>query len=228
MIAQLLAERFPHEYDLNTDNLKLDISTFDTPFILTDHKSCNQCHLNSQRADRNDCNEEILKINPSGKTVSVINFEDYIVQFCKTKLKVNKRCDYLLFDDSNNHYKIAFCDLTCSEEKWVEKNKGSYPDGKRAFATLQMMQSIEYLLHEPLLSVAILTFSEKVCIFGWREYNVPAVPKVPNRRSFTANVEAFLTTPSNMAKTLKTDVKCLDHDFHFIQVKYPTEYNWKD
>ena len=86
-----------------------------------------------------------------------------------------------------------------------------------------MMQSVEYLLNEPLLSFEILTFIEKVCIFGWREYNVP---KVPERKSFTSNIEAFLTTPSNMAKTLQTEIKYLDHKFLFMQVKYPTEYNW--
>ena len=223
MISQILSERFPHEYDLNSRDIRLDIHSFDEPFVLTDNKSCNQCRSNPERTDRSNCNEEILKINPAGKTVSVLNFEEYITQFCNTKLNVTKRCDYLLFDDSNNHQKIAFCDLTCSERKWVERNEGHYAEGKRAHATSQMMQSVEYLLNEPLLSFEILTFIEKVCIFGWREYNVP---KVPERKSFTSNIEAFLTTPSNMAKTLQTEIKYLDHKFLFMQVKYPTEYNW--
>ena len=158
--------------------------------------------------------------------VSVLNFEEYITQFSHTQLDVTKRCDYLLFDDSNHHQKIAFCDLTCSESKWVEKNNGFCPEGKRAYATYQMKQSIECLLNEPLLSVDLLTFIEKVCIFGWREYNVPEAATAPQRKSFTSNLEAFLTTPSNMAKILKTDTKCLGHHFIFVQVKYPTVYPW--
>ena len=75
-----------------------------------------------------------------------MDFEKYVNQFDNTVAAMRDRCDYLLVDATDEHNKIAFCDLTCSEEKYVNPNDGKYPLGKRAKASSQMRKSLASLL----------------------------------------------------------------------------------
>ena len=88
-----------------------------------------------------------------------------------------------------------------------------------------MKKSMECLLQEPLLQNFIMTFPEKVCLFGWRDYDVPD-NTTPMRGNALRNMQAFINTPSSKSKTLSTQVKVLSHGFNFVQVKYPTVYQW--
>ena len=222
MIYKLLLHRFPIDHSLNPQKIKLDSSVFSFDFILTDPKACDSCQNNPQRKDRMDCNREVLKVHVEDDEVTVINLEEYLGQYKFAK----EKCDYLLVDNTENHRKFSFCDLTCSDEKYVESNKGRYPEGKRVKVKHQMVQSMEYLLDEPLLAHFILTFAEKHCVFGWRDYNVPAIPSVPSRNNVLGNMQAFGITPSSMAKVIKIEERIKEHDFLFVQVKYPHEYGW--
>ena len=89
----------------------------------------------------------------------------------------------------------------------------------------QMEKSMECLMQDPLLKVFIVTFPEKVCLFGWRDYDVPE-NSTPKRGNALRNMQAFIKTPSSKSKTLSTQVNVLDHGFDFVQVKYPTVYQW--
>lgn len=226
MIVQLLQERFPNNYGIDTTHVSVPASVHIGTFALTDNKACEDCHQQLGRIDRRNCDEEILKIGSNGQEVTVVNFEKYISQFDGTPANIRERCDYLLVDDTENHRKIAFCDLTCSDGKWVEPNTGKYSEGKRAKAKKQMMASIKTLLNVPLLDHAILTFAEKICLFGWREYEFPEVPTLPQRRNVIHNMQAFMTTPSAMARQLRQKMDIAEHGFLFIQQKYPNVYNW--
>lgn len=89
-----------------------------------------------------------------------------------------------------------------------------------------MEKSIDcLLLQEPLLKNFIVTFPEKVYLFGWRDYDVPD-NTTPMRGNALRNMQAFINTPSSKSKTLSTQVKVLSHGFYFVQVKYPTVYQW--
>lgn len=226
MIVWLLRERFPNNYGIDTTYVSVPVSVEVGAFVLTDHKACGDCHRKPGRMDRNTCDEGILKIESNGQEVTVVNFEEYISQFDGILENIRERCDYLLLDDTENHRKIVFCDLTCSDSKWVEPNTGKYSEGKRAKARKQMMASIKTLLSVPLLDHAILTFAEKICLFGWREYGVPEVPIVPQRCDVIHNMQAFMTTPSAMAGQLRQEMDIAKHGFLFIQQKYPNVYNW--
>ena len=222
MIYNLLLHRFPIEYSLDPQKVKLDCRVCSSDFILTDPKACDSCQSNSQRKNRMDCNREVLKVYVENDEVTVINLEEYLGQYKFAK----EKCDYLLVDNTENHRKISFCDLTCSDEKYVEPNKGVYSAGKRVKAKHQMVQSMEYLLDESLFAQFILTFAQKHCVFGWRDYNVPAVSLTPSRNNVLGNMQAFGITPSSMAKEIKTQERIKEHDFIFVQVKYPNEYVW--
>lgn len=226
MMRHLLAQRFPSEFGLNPDTITLLLEVKKGSFTLSDSKACTACKAVPSRTGRVSCNEEILNIQ-SSVDVAVLDFERYIQQFSKTSLGIRDVCDYLLFDESNNHRKIAFCDLTCSDEKWVEPNTGMYPEGKRAKVKSQMLKSLEYLLKEYLLAVDILTFADKVCLFGWRDFDNPEVNTVaPVHDNAKKNMQVFGRTPSSMAKQLTSEKTILGHGFFFVQVKYPYVYDF--
>ena len=226
MIIQLLQEYLPNNYGMNPNRVSVPAFIKTEPFTLTDNKACIDCHRQPNRTNRNDCNEEMLKVENNGQEVTVVHFEIYISQFDRTPANIHERCDYLLVDNTENHRKIVFCDLTCSDSKWVEPNKGEYPEGKRAKAKQQMLASIKALLNIPLLDTTILTFTERICLFGWREYGVPKVPVIAKRNHVIHNMEAFMTTPSSMANQLNQKKEILGHGFSFIQQKYPAVYHW--
>lgn len=223
MIEELLKILYPAHYGLATDNVHVDYSLKSGLVELYDAKACDACL--QRRPERNGCNKTNLIINASTTPIGVVEFEAYIEQFDNTVAKVADRCDYIFVDGTADHRKIAFCDLTCSKEKYVEPNEGMYPLGKRAKATSQMEKSMECLLQEPLLKNFIVTFPEKVCLFGWRDYDVPD-NTTPKRGNALRNMQAFINTPSSKSKTLSTQVKVLGHGFNFVQVKYPTVYQW--
>ena len=126
--------------------------------------------------------------------------------------------------EKDEHNKIAFCDLTCSEEKYVNPNDGKYPLGKRAKASSQMRKSLERLLLDPLMAHYILTFPEKICLFGWRDYDAPDV--TPLRGDAARNMLAFMRTPSANSRILAKEISVIGHNFSFVQVKYPSVYKW--
>ena len=111
---------------------------------------------------------------------------------------------------------MAFCELTCSDRKYVEGE-----GGKRAKVIRQMEDALESLLAVDEFSKYILAFRDKVFLFGWREYAMPDIE--PERNNPLANMEAFCRTPSAMSGMLEYQPY---KGFAFIQIKYPTAYQW--
>ena len=223
MIGRLLQVHYPQEHGIDSEGVVVDIVTRIGLVELSDSKACDNCQ--KSRPQRAQCDRVNLRVNTSDKSIVIVDFEKYVNQFDNTAAAMKDRCDYILVDASEAHNKIAFCDLTCSEEKYVNPNDGKYPLGKRAKAVMQMMKSLESLLVEPLLANYILTFPEKVCLFGWRDYAVPA-DVTPKRGNAARNMVAFMNTPSAKSGTLNQVMPVVDHGFKFVQVKYPTVYQW--
>ncbi len=222
MIDRLLQVHYPMEHGIDSKGVVVDITVRSGLVELSDPKACDEC-LDS-RPQRQNCNRVNLLVDTAANPVEIVDFEKYIKQFDNTAAAMKERCDYLFVDGSSHHHKIAFCDLTCSEEKYVVPNDGKYPMGKRAKASEQMRKSLEHLLQEPLTAEYLLTFPVKVCLFGWREYTVPDVE--PKRGDAARNMLAFMNTPSSKTGVLTKDVPVIGHNFSFVQVKYPAVYQW--
>ena len=94
--------------------------------------------------------------------------------------------------------------------------------GKRFKAYEQMKSSLELLLDVDLLNVHILTYQQKLALFGWREKDVNA--KVIDRAE--ESMKEFGITPASAAPVLYTDTLVLGHGFIFVQVKHPTVFEW--
>ena len=216
MIEELLRLRFTADYALTTAKVRVPLAVHNKSFTLSDQKACAACK--GGRPERMHCNEETLRIKlPKGETVTTVNFEKYLNQF-GNKLDRYKiqRCDYLILDDSESHRKFAFCDLTCSDHKYVDGQAG-----KRAKVFKQMKGSLESLLKVDVLNQYILTFQDKVFLFGWREFLISDTE--PERNNPLSNMGTFCQTPSAMSGTLEYQPY---KGFVFIQVKYPAEYQW--
>ena len=223
MIGRLLQVHYPQEHGIDAKGVVVDMATHKGLVELSDNKACVDCQeLRPQRAQ---CDKVNLRVNTSAKSIEIVDFEKYVNQFDNTAASMKDRCDYILVDASVGHNKIAFCDVTCSEEKYVNPNDGKYPLGKRAKAAMQMKKSLESLLKEPLLANYILTFPERLCLFGWRDYAVQA-DVTPQRGNVARNMLAFMNTPSAKSGTLSQPMPEVGHGFKFVQVKYPTVYQW--
>lgn len=216
MIEDLLRLRFPADYAFDAANVTVPLSVQSKSFALSDEKACTACKGN--RRGREECNEETLRVELApGEAVTVVNFEEYLGQFGNKLDKYKmQRCDYLILDDSDSHRKFAFCDLTCSDQKYVDG-----PTGKRAEVVKQMKSSLESMLKVDVLNHYILTFRDKVFLFGWREF---AIPRMALRRNDPlSSISAFCKTPSAESGTLEY---APHKGFAFIQVKYPAGYRW--
>lgn len=202
MIDIILGSIFAIEAGIDSKDFTVPIEQKDSPFTLTDIKSCLACHQMPTRVDRKDCNEEILKINNNGVVIDVVRFEQFINQFAE--LKDYQRCDLVMADSGDEHKKIVFCDLCCYEEKYVEPNNGAYPEGKRAKARQQMKQSVKLLIsNSSTTAVNLFTYAEKVCLFAWRDYNSSMnEPIVHERGNVLSNMQSFIHVPSTSAKQL--------------------------
>jgi len=227
MIQEILGQVFPIEYGIDPDTICVPIHRYNEPFSESDIKTCDSCKNNPKRVNRTNCNREILKVDNKGKEVAVVEYEKYIAQFERKRVSAGDRCDLIMADSGTDRRKIVFCDLCCYEEKYVEPNAGKkYPEGKRAKARQQMERSIEKLIQESTTAVNLLTYSEKVCLFAWRDYDVPDVPVMATRGNARSNVQAFGSVASNMASTTTSHYQKLGHEFIFMQIKYPSVYKW--
>ena len=228
MIREILGQIFPSEYGLGTNVIAVPMETHSAPFTLSDDRACDDCQGNPARLNRRGCNREVLRVDNHGETIDVVNYEQYISQYERLGKTVGEKCDIVMVDCGINRRKIVFCDLCCYSEKYVEPNEGNaYPQGKRAKAYQQMEHSIDALVQQSTTAVNLLTYREKICLFAWRDYDMPDMPIIATRGNAQSNVLVFgSTTASGLATSTTSQERRMGHDFIFKQVKYPSVYNW--
>ena len=223
MIENMLKDVFPNAFTHKPETINVHIDKKNAPFTMTDNRACGRCH--ELRPERENCNGEILKVNNNGHEIAVVDWEGYVGQFGRATEGVS-RCDLLMTESGVGHDKIVFCDLCCYEERYVEPHDDS--EGKRAYAMNQMDESIEFILRNDnsVIKEYVLTFPEKICLFAWRDYDSPDGPVEAVRGDAMANVSAFLTTEARLTNRKTTHQSVMGHDFIFMQIKYPSEYDW--
>lgn len=216
-IKDILLKYYPNQIGYTAKTLvSYPCSIKKTDFSLGDPNACMKCAL------LNNCDQIVMNVKTDAP-VAVLEFETFVNQFGDKSDTINgERCDYLLYDPSEAKSKIAFCELTCSDGKFVEPNNGRYPDGKRARAYNQIKNSLEHLLSVPVLNVNILTYpsTSRYGVFGWRERNEPSDDKV------LKSLTDFIDTPSAAETIMYTEDFVLGHNFTFIQVKYHSTLPW--
>lgn len=184
-------------------------------FALTDSMTCDE----PRRLDKcqTDCNRQILRIQAQND-VAVIRFDDW------QKLAENEKCDFILFDAGLDRKRFSMCELTCSLEKYVVPDSTAARQGKRAKAFSQISNAWRVLKesHNPVFYNFALQFIEKIGIFGWRDRG-----EIHNTsKGGMSAMLSFSRTPGSASGISKFTEYTVDGVLTFIQVKYPTIFNW--
>lgn len=216
MIDVLLRQDLPHAYNLQRRVVLLTHRQETGIFELGDQVACTRCK--TRFADRNACNEKVMKIDATGTTVTVVDHEDYIVQFNGSRFAEGGTCDLLMFDGANRR-KVVFCDLACYSEEYVEK--------KQTKAHRQVCNSMSRFLKQPCGQAFINQFAEKILIFGRRDPNInPANTLVPARGNVRGNMQSFIVTPFSKPKYAVSQEVVEGITVSFMVVNYPEPYIW--
>lgn len=122
-------------------------------FSLSDKKTCDQPRVNNPCPA--DCDRKILNID-SDEPLTIVSFDEWQTGNPESK------CDYLIFDSGENKSQFAFCELTCSVEKYVEPDGDKI--GKRAKAYSQMVKTWKLISESenPVFHATILTYVIRV------------------------------------------------------------------
>ncbi len=222
MIQQVLQQTMPQEYGLARKNVAVSISNLTGSFSLKDEQRCAQCKTKQTIP----CTEEVMLITANNQQVTLVDNEAYVNQFNGTGLGTGRRCDYLLLDDNTN-YKLAFCDLSCAKEDTVEPNpnRTHLPEGKREKCIQQLTASIKRFTSRDSTKAYIENFTQKHCIFGWKDPFVMDNQKIPGHGDTEANMQIFGMATSNNPLLLAT-IEIDGISFTYYQVKYPSVYKW--
>lgn len=235
MIEFFLKETVPQYFGINPNDVIVPIIRKDAPFTEVDAKACDDA--SQKRYNKKDafnkyesiclnCDYVVLKVDNNGQEIAVVNVEKYINSLPAKVNKGNKRCD-LLMTNGMSHDKIVFCDLCCYDDKFIEPNDSALmPEGKRAFARQQMEQSLEFFLNVDVLNQHILTYPIKVCLFAYRSYNAVQQPVVPQRGNVETSMQTMITTVSSLSAQVITEDSVMNHNFTFVQNRYPNVYVW--
>ena len=180
-------------------------------FTLSDSKTCNPHRINHPCPT--GCNQEILKITTTDP-LTIVALDEWLQN------SHDSTCDYLLFDSDENKKLFAFCELTCSVEKYVEAHDNK--PGKRAKAYSQMVETWKLLSenNNPVFKANILRFVRKIGIFGWRDR------KDENKTGPMQSLRTFTRTPSSKSGISRYSNYVFGENFDFIQVKYPHVFHW--
>lgn len=222
MIQKILSQTLPQAYGLQRKCIQLKMFTLTGQVSLNDR--CETCTTKQ----KHPCDEQNIKINTGTVTITVVDYEAYIQQFNNAQLGRGKKCDFMMVDNSGNNYKVAFCELTCSQAETVESNEGRkrLQEGKRAKAMVQLEESVHRLTNKADTKNYLNGFLHRHCIFGWRDPFIGEKSVSPRRGDAEANMMSMMLTPSSAAKGLHQTKKIDGLDFDFYQVKYPDIYNW--
>lgn len=202
---------------------EVDVERYDSAFALNDKKACEYCRV----LHRNDtpafvCNGETMKVYPLNP-MAVISIERWLNTFPERVRRNLPNCDYI-FADAESIYasrKIAFCDLTCSKNKFVEPGgSAKYPEGKREHALRQMSSIASLLMKNLMLYHYISTATDRRYIFGVRYTDTVSVNKA------TDSMRTFGMTPSSTAPTISTTQRLNGITFIFSEIKYPSPLIW--
>ena len=199
------------------------IVVYEKDFALNDEKACWRC-ISQYTSDGHpfQCSYEVLKVHPL-KPIAVCSLDAWLNTFPPKKLVGFKNCDYI-FTDARDEYaykKVAFCDITCSDSKYV-KPGGSvvYPEGKRAYMLKQMESVATWMLNDDVLYHSVATATHRQLVFGIRYTDKPVVSKT------AMSLRSFTQTPSSSAKILTTTQFIGKVEFDVVEVTYPNPFVW--
>ena len=126
--------------------------------------------------------------------------------------------------DAVNMYasrKIAFCDLTCSDPKYINPGGSTkYPQGKRNYILEQIEDTSKWLMSDLMIYHCLSTATCRQIIIGIRHNNIQVTS------SPATAMKAFTQTPSSTANSLTTKQIIKSISFDIVEITYPTPLEW--
>lgn len=222
LLRQLLRSGAADIMNLRTIS-EVDVARYETDFVLADPKACTGCRIvNAQDPVKIQCDGVTMFVHPLNP-IAVYSLENWIKTFPAKKRNNLPNCDYI-FADADDMYasrKIAFCDITCSESKFVNQGiSKKYPQGKRQYVLTQILSMVSWLIQNPMLHHHISTATDRQYIFGVR-YTDPL-----SEDQATMSMQSFSKTPSSTTPTISTVQYLNQIPFTFVEVTYPTPLVW--
>lgn len=202
---------------------EIKVRRYDTEFMLTDKLACDRCRiLHPNQPPALNCNGTTMNVQPRNP-MAVFYLDPWIRLFPHNIRQNFPNCDYI-FADAENMYasrKIAFCDLSCLNSKYVGPGVSTeYPEGKRQYVLKQMSSMARWLMNNVLLRQYIATATYRSYIFGVRFNDIPPIDGA------ASSMHSFSQTPSSTAPTI-TSVQTLNNiDFNFVEINYPHPLRW--
>ena len=179
------------------------------------------CHICKTSPDT--CDKVVLNCDTRGETVEVLDLESFLNSFNGLKALPSKRkCDLLL----SNERKIVFCDMTCSQAKYIDSFLMSSTNvekiGKRMTALCQLRESLTVLHNVPEVAAEIDSKEEKVVLFAFRSKSTSDMTELDQQ------VAKSMASFNNMSSVLSEDNFSFDVPFGFVysEVMYPDSYVW--
>lgn len=198
----------------------LPVSIYSNPFSLTDKNACNQCFSRMTKQNQAfTCNRETLNVKPLNP-VAVLYLDPL---FNSLKITGLKNCDYIMGDAVNMYAsrKIAFCDLTCSDPKYINPGGSTkYPQGKRNYILEQIEDTAKWLMSDLMIYHCLSTATCRQIIIGIRHNNIQVTS------SPATAMKAFTQTPSSTANSLTTKQIIKSISFDIVEITYPTPLEW--
>lgn len=185
-------------------------------FSLTDSKSCRDKGLKPGCLPT--CDQAILNIS-SGRPLWCVALDDWIENTSSTT-----RCDYIVYDDETSPLKLALCELTCTQENYVNPFRSN--PGKRAKAINQITTAWTFLSSKPSVKNEFDNYSEIIGIFGWRDpINISLYGSRPATTP-AGSMARFLRTPSSTSTGITYLGTTFGSAYKIYQVKYSSTYLW--
>ena len=132
-------------------------------FSLSDKKACDDCK------GKDGCDMCVLNVH-SDYEVEVLSLEKWLSFFPEKELTNLKNCDFFISDGVEQYASknVAFCDITCLQEKYLAPGSHKYAEGKREYAIRQMVGMADFFNSDELLGHFIHTATSRRFILGVR------------------------------------------------------------
>lgn len=188
-------------------------------FALSDPKACVDCNKHTPQVE-NGCDKIVLRCEAADQEIEVIGLEEFIDNYANLKaVPSGKKCDLLLINDK----KVVFCDMTCSQAKYIDPFKmsdGTEKIGKRNIVRRQIENSITLLNNVPEIADAIQTRTSKIALFAYREK--PEVQKDEFDTKVSTQMKTLDIMRSSIARI--SMYSNMGNGFLFTEVRYPNIY----
>lgn len=181
-----------------------------------DNKACAECEV----AGKKICKDKTVLMVNSRCRFTVVELERFFDQFDGTSLAaVKDKCDLMLYDEE--YCRLAFCEMTCTQEKYIlpYKNSRGHNDGKRAKAYNQLKSSICKLAAVPGISSKMDLYRERSALFAVRLKN--------ESEGESTSTQMMAHRFSRLARSIQDGAKLnMGNGFTFEVVQYPRAFQW--